>query len=240
MLIAPVFLAYPWDMAITITIDQQGIGLLQRRSAVLAKQLPFATSVALNSTAFDARTALNGATRGYFNAPTRFTQTAFLVQKSRKADLTAFVYANNDRGRSRSRYLRYSIQGGQRAQKGFERFFLGAPNDGTIPPGAVFVPTSNVKLTPSGNVSIPTLKSITRGLSGNARGGFFIGTPRGGNRPPGIYRRSREQLFAYFLAKPAPRYDRQFPIQDVGEKVIARKFNSYLLSSLERAISTAK
>jgi hypothetical protein len=227
-------------MAITITIDQQGIGLLQRRSAVVAKQLPFATSVALNNTAFDARTALNSATRGYFNAPTKFTQTAFLVQKSKKADLTAFVYANNDSGRSRSRYLRYGIQGGQRRQKGFERFFLGAPNDGTIPPGAVFVPTSNVKLTASGNVSIPTIKSITKGLSGNPRGGFFIGTPRGGNRPPGIYRRSREQLFAYFIAVPAPSYSRQFPIQDVGSKVIERKFNAYLLSALERAVASAK
>jgi hypothetical protein len=227
-------------MAINITIDQQGIGLLQRRSAVVAKQLPFATSQALNSAAFDARSALNGATRGYFNAPTKFTQTAFLVQRSKKSDLTAYVYANNDSGRSRSRYLRYPIQGGVRAQKGFERFFLGAPNDGTIPPGSVFVPTGNVKLTAQGNVSIPTLKAITKGLSGNARGGFFIGTPRGGNRPPGIYRRSRSQLFAYFLANPRPAYDRRFPIQDIGSKVIERKFNAYLLSSLEKALATAR
>lgn len=227
-------------MAINITIDQQGIGLLQRRSAVVAKQLPFATSVALNNTAFDARTALNGATRGYFDRPTRFTQTAFLVEKSRKADLTAYVYANNDKGRSRSRYLRYPIQGGTRRQKGLERFFTGAPNDGTISASATFVPTSNVKLNASGNVSIATLQRIQKGLTGNARGGFFIGTPRGGNRPPGIYRRSREQLHAYFIAKPNPRYSKQFPIQEVGEKVIARKFNSYLLSSLERAVATAR
>jgi hypothetical protein len=227
-------------MAINLTIDQKGIGLLQRRSQAVARQLPFATSVALNNTAFDARTALNGATRGYFDRPTKFTQTAFLVQKSKKADLTAYVYANNQPGRSRSRYLRYPIQGGQRRQKGFERFFLGAPNDGTIPPGSVFVPTRNVKLTASGNVSISTLKSINKGLSGSPRGGFFIGTPRGGNRPPGIYRRSREQLFAYFIAQPAPRYDRRFPIQDVGSKVIQRKFNGYLRSALERALATAR
>jgi len=227
-------------MAVTLTIDQQGIGLLQRRSEAVAKQLPFATSVALNNTAFDARKAINGATRGFFDRPTKFTQSAFLVQKSKKKDLTAFVYANNKQGKSRSRYLRYSIQGGQRRQKGFERYFLGAPNDGTIPPGATFVPTGNVKLTSSGNVSIPTLKRITKGLEGSARGGFFIGTPRGGDRPPGIYRRSRERLFAYFLAKPAPSYSRTFPIQDVGSKVIERKFNRYLATALERALATAR
>jgi len=227
-------------MAITITIDQQGIGLLQRRSQAVAQQLPFATSQALNSAAFDARTALNSSTRGYFDAPTRFTQTAFLVQRSKKSDLTAYVYANNDSGRSRSRYLRYQIQGGTRGQKGYERFFLGSPNDGTIPSGSVFVPTGIVKLTPQGNVSIPTLKAINKGLSGSPRGGFFIGTPRGGNRPPGIYRRSREQLFAYFLAKPAPTYNRRFPIQDIGSKVIERRFNSYLQSSLEKALATAR
>jgi len=227
-------------MAITLTIDQKGIGLLQRRSQAVAQQLPFATSQSLNSAAFDARTALNSSTRGYFNAPTRFTQTAFLVQLSKKSDLTAYVYANNDSGRSRSRYLRYQIQGGTRRQKGYERFFLGAPNDGTISASAVFVPTGNVKLTAQGNVSIATLKSITKGLSGSPRGGFFIGTPRGGNRPPGIYRRSREQLFAYFLAKPAPSYDKRFPIQDIGGKVIQRRFNSYLRSSLEKALATAR
>jgi len=228
-------------MAITLTIDQQGIGLLQRRSQLIARQLPFATSQALNSTAFDARTALNSATRGYFNSPTRFTQTAFLVERSKKADLTAYVYANNDKGRSRSRYLRYQIQGGTRRQKGYERFFLNSPNDGTIPSGSVFVPTSNVKLTAQGNVSIATLQRINKGLSGNPRGGFFIGTPRGqGNRPPGIYRRSREQLFAYFLAKPRPDYDKRFPIQDIGGKVIERRFNNYLRTSLERAIASAR
>jgi hypothetical protein len=230
-------------MALSITVDTTGLEEAARRSSVLAKQLPFATSLALNEVAFKARTALNGSTRQYFNAPTKFTETAFLVQKSKKADLEAIVYANNQEGRNRARYLRYGIQGGQRVAKGFERFFAGADNDGTLRPGVALLPTSLVKTTAQGNVSIATLRSISKGLSTtNKRGGFFVGTPRGaGNRPPGIYRRSREQLFPYFIAaSSAPRYTGRFPIQDVGSKVINRNWVAELEAALERALSTAK
>lgn len=230
-------------MALSITVDTTGLEEAAKRSSVLAKQLPFATSLALNEVAFKARTALNGSTRQYFNAPTKFTETAFLVQKSKKTDLLAIVFANNQDGRNRARYLRYGIQGGQRVAKGFERFFAGADNDGTLPPGTTLLPTSLVKTTAQGNVSIATLRSISKGLSTtNKRGGFFVGTPRGaGNRPPGIYRRSREQLFPYFIAaSSAPRYTGRFPIQDVGSKVINRNWIAELESALERALSTAR
>ena len=229
-------------MAISLTIDP---GDLQRASAwskAVAKQLPFATSLALNETAFKARLALNGSTKQYFNAPTKFTQSAFLVQKSKKTDLVAIVYANNQQGRNRARYLRYGIKGGPRVAKGFERYFAGADNDGTISPGTALIPTSLVKTTAQGNVSVATLKSISKGLSTtNKRGGFFVGTPRGGNRPPGIYRRSREQLFPYFIAaRSAPRYTGRFPIQDVGSKVVQRQFNQQLIAALDRALASAR
>ena len=228
-------------MAILLTIDQQGLEKLSRFGSAVAKQLPFATSQALNAVAFDGRKALNGATNTAFRNPTRFTQTAFLVQKSSKRNLEAAIYANDQPGKNRAKFLRYGIQGGTRAQKGFERYFTGASNDGTIPPGAALVPTSNVKLNAQGNVSLATLKRIGKGLGGNARGGFFVGTPRGaGNRPPGIYRRSRERLHAYFIAKPRPRYRSRFNMPSIAGKVIERRFNGYLRSSLERALSTAR
>jgi hypothetical protein len=230
-------------MAITLEIDQQGLVQASRWSQAVAKQLPFATSVALNDVAFKARGSLNGATRQYFQGPVKFTQTAFLVEKAKKATLTAYVFANNQQGRNRARYLRYGIQGGQRVAKGFERYFAGADNDGTLPPGTALVPTSLVKTTDAGNVSLATLRSISKGLSTtNKRGGFFVGTPRGaGDRPPGIYRRSREQLFPYFIAaSAAPRYTGRFPIQDIGEKIVARNFNDALSAALDKAMATAR
>lgn len=230
-------------MAITLQIDQDGLQRASAWSQAIAKQMPFATTVALNDVAFQARQSLNGATRQYFQGPVKFTQTAFLVEKAKKATLTAYVFANNQQGRNRARYLRYGIQGGQRVAKGFERYFAGADNDGTLPPGTTLIPTSLVKVTDAGNVSLATLRSISKGLSTtNKRGGFFVGTPRGaGDRPPGIYRRSREQLFPYFIAaSAAPRYTGRFPIQDIGEKIVQRNFNEMLMAALDKAMATAR
>jgi len=207
----------------------------------MTKQLPFAISQALNSSAFDTRKALNGATRQYFDRPNRFTQTAFLVTKSNKRNLEAVVFANDQKGRDRARYLRFGIRGGDRRQKGFEKKFL-SDIVGTrrISSTAQFSPTDLVKLDKSGNVSLSTIKRIEAGLQGKATGGFFVGAPKGGNRPVGIYRRSRLKLFPYFFAtERKATYRARFPINKIGAKVIERRFGGYLRSSLERALATA-
>jgi hypothetical protein len=228
-------------MPISLTIDQD----LSRATAwtkAVQKQLPFATSVALNNVAFDARKAINAGTKGAFHVPVKFTQNAFLVQKSKKRSLAAFVYAQDKAGKDRARYLRFGIAGGTRPQKGLDVYFEKAvPNDGTIPAGAYFMPTSLVKTNASGNVTQATLRRISKGISGNPRGGFFIGTPRGGGRPPGIYRRSREQLFPYFIATTdRPDYSGRFNIESIGAKVIERRFGIHFNAALGKAVSTAK
>jgi len=206
------------------------------------KQVPFATSVALNNTAFEVRKAFNSGTKGAFQSPVKFTQSAFLVQKSNKRDLVAIVYAQDKKGKDRARYLRFGIHGGTRPQKGMDVFFeRGVPNDGTIPSGAYFMPTGLVKTNASGNVTQATLRRISKGISGSARGGFFIGTPRGGNRPPGIYRRSREQLFPYFIATTdRPDYPGRFNIESIGAKVIERRFGINFQSAFNKALKTAR
>jgi hypothetical protein len=227
----------------TITLDiRSELPKAIRWTDTMTKQLPFAVSQALNASAFDARTALNGATRQYFDKPNKFTQSAFLVQKTNKRELEATVYANDQQGRDRARYLRFGIAGGTRPQKGFERKFLAeVASTARIPSGAQLLPTSLVKLDGSGNVSLSTIKRIQKGLNGNARGGFFIGTPRGGDRPPGIYRRSREQLFPYFIAtEQRSRYTPRLPMAEIGSKAVQRRFGVYLRSSLERALATAR
>ena len=208
----------------------------------MQKQLPFATSVALNNVAFDARKAINAGTKGAFHVPVKFTQNAFLVQKSKKKSLAAFVYAQDKAGKDRARYLRFGIAGGTRPQKGMDAYFANAvPNDGTIPAGAYFMPTSLVKTNASGNVTQATLRRISKGVSGDPRGGFFIGTPRGGNRPPGIYRRSRNQLQPYFIATTdRPDYTGRFNIEAIGAKVIERRFGFHFNAALSKALSTAK
>ena len=228
-------------MPISLSIDQD-LSKATAWTKAVQKQLPFATSVALNNVAFDARKAINAGTKGAFHVPVKFTQTAFLVQKSKKQTLAAFVYAQDKQGKDRARYLRFGIAGGTRPQKGLDRYFANAvPNDGTIPPGAYFMPTSLVKTNASGNVTQATLRRISKGISGDPRGGFFIGTPRGGNRPPGIYRRSRLQLHPYFIATTdRPDYTGRFNIESIGAKVIERRFGIHFNQALSKALSTAR
>jgi hypothetical protein len=228
-------------MPISLTIDQD-LSKATAWTKAVQKQLPFATSVALNNVAFDARKSLNDGTKGAFNVPVRFTQTAFLVQKSKKRDLKAFVFAQDKAGKDRARYLRFGVKGGARPQKGLDVFFSKAvPNDGTIPDGAYFMHTSLVKINAAGNVTQATLRRISKGISGSSRGGFFVGTPRGGGRPPGIYRRSREQLFPYFIATTdRPDYTGRFNIEAMGTKVIKRRFGVHFNAALSKALTTAR
>ena len=79
-------------MGISLTIDQDLKGF-DRFLNNNRKQLPFATSVAINNTAFDIRTALNKGTLGAFHKPTKFTQKAFIVTKSKKTNLVAHTFA---------------------------------------------------------------------------------------------------------------------------------------------------
>ena len=109
-------------MGIQLSIDQD----LKRFDRFLnnnRKQLPFATSLALNDTGFDMRQAFNKGTLSVFHKPTTFTQKAFLTTKSKKTNLIVHVFAKDKEGSDAARYLRFGVQGGARPPKGFERYF---------------------------------------------------------------------------------------------------------------------
>ena len=226
-------------MAIELTIDEE-LNAFSIFNTTTYKQLPFASSVAVNETAKHMRGAFNKGTN-VFDRPNRFTQTAFRNTFANKNKLVSHVFAIDKQGADRSRYLKYATKGGTRLPKGFELFFTGIKNDGTIPSNAYFMPTDLVKKDAYGNISRSTLKRVTKGINGNARGGFFIGTPRNNNMPAGIYRRSRKQLFPYFtVTTKQPRYDKIFDLNRIGNKVVERKFNTYLGIAIDKAMATAR
>jgi hypothetical protein len=213
-------------MALSIQVSSD-LGKAANWSNQFAKQLPFAIATALNNTAFDVRAnTLPGATKQFFDRPTPFIQKAWRVDKASKSRLVVTIGAEN----KRVRVIRRQIQGGPRVRKPFEaRFGIGT-----------LIPADGIKLNQYGNVPLATLKFITKNLSSSDRGGFFAGTPKGGNRPLGIYRRSREQLFPQFIAVRQPTYRPRFPMPDVVAKAYQRRYGTYLRSSLERALATAR
>lgn len=226
------------------------VGNLRRAIAwaeAAEKQLAFSQSQGINDTAFDVKTAFEKGTLGAFHQPVKFTQKAFLVVKAKKRNLVGVIYAQNAKGKDRNRYLRFGVRGGVRPQKGFERYFeKGVKNDGTIPSGSYFWPGHHVKVNAAGNVTMATLKKIGKGLTGQGtksrsgskeRGGFFIGTPRNNNLSPGIWRRSREQLFPYFIATTdKPDYKQRFNMQRIGQTVVGRRLVKHTQRHLDKNI----
>jgi hypothetical protein len=195
-------------------------------------QMPFAISQALNKTGFDVRKALSDQTRRSFTDPTRFTERAFVVQRGNKADPTVLVGAQENRP-----YFGPQIRGGQRYPKAFEGYLRGL-SGGRLT--GKLVPTG-LAVDGRGNPRKALFGQIARGLSTTNRGGFFIGKPKGGGRPAGVYRRSRGQLFPYFIeVSSEPRYQPRFPMEQVGRETVSRVAGPYLRSSLERALATAR
>ena len=223
-------------MGVQLSIDQDLKGF-ERFTKNYRKQLPFASSVALNSTGFDIRQALNKGTLGAFDKPTTFTQKAFLTTKSKKTNLVVHVFAKDKEGSDAARYLRFGVQGGARPPKGFERYFSGLPNDGTT--ARYFMPTRQTKRDGKGNITRATLKKLsTRVTDGTA----FIGTPRNSTRPPGLYvREKNNKLSAKFITTSSkPTYTGRFNIEAIAGKVVQRRFNQHFDKAMSKAIATAK
>ena len=174
-------------MGLSLTIDQDLKGF-DRFLNNNRKQLPFATSVALNNTGFDIRQSLNKGTLGAFDKPTTFTQKAFLIQ-NQKTNLVVHVFAKDKEGGDAARYIRFGVQGGARPPKGFEKFFEGLPNDNTLGMDVYFMPTREMKRDSFGNISRANLKKVSASVTA---GTSFIGTPKGGSRPAGIYMKERK------------------------------------------------
>ena len=206
-----------------------------RWTDAMTKQLPFATSQALNSTGFAIRSSLKGASRQYFDNPTPFIQNAWQVDRSNKRSLAVTVYPEA----KREPYLRKNITGGRRGAKPFETKYLSEAS-GSVPGGSRLVPAV-IRRNAQGNVSLAALRRILGKVGTTGKGSVFIGTPKGVNRTPGVYQRgTKGRLIPLFVAVPSATYRPIFPINDIGQKVVDRRFGDYLRSSLEKAVAAAR
>ena len=218
---------------IRLSIDDAGIDKAKLFVATIKNQLPYATSVAINNVAFNMRKDLGQQTTKSFVNPTKYTQSAFRYTKSTKANVEATVFADPSR-----RFFPTQIQGGDRRAKPYEGFLRGLTQGG-IPSGGRLVPTSLV-LNAAGNPKKNIFATIANKLSTTDQGGVFVGTPKGGGRLPGVYRRSRGKLFAYFVHVDSTQYQARFPMERVGMDTAKRLFPSELNKALDRALNSAR
>ena len=187
-------------------------------SDLARKQVPFATSLALNATAGKVAEAAGDLLTRRLDRPTPFTQRAFAVRRSSRATLAASVFAKD----AQAAYLTFAESGGERAPK---------KRANVIPAG--------LRLNSFGNMPRGAIK---RAL---ARPDVFSGRPKGGKpRPPGIYERTgkggrgalRRLVLYTGAASYSPRLGFAEEARRVAEANMAREFEA----SLRRALATAR
>ena len=123
-------------------ITSTGTQSLQRTiDNIVAKQAPFAISVALNETAKDVKKGVERQLVQDIDNPTPFTKKAFTVARSTKKNLESAVFVNP----IQTNYLRYQILGGKRtARKGMP----------------VLVPSASARLNKYGNIPRNKIRNL--------------------------------------------------------------------------------
>ena len=209
------------------------------------KQLPFSIAQAINASVQGSKfipgskqkSALNrlaGSSRRYLDRPKKQTQKGFRATVAKKATLTS-VIMTKDRPYNMGRYLDQNIFGSNRLPK-YDALFVNHPTATNIPGNSILVPTQAVKRDRYGNITKSTINKIYTAIgTGKHKGNnIFVGKPKGGNRPAGVYRRERNfKLRALFIAQPNANYPAIFPAKKEAEDAIQKTFGIYLRRQLQ-------
>ena len=209
------------------------------------KQLPFSIAQAINASVQGSKfiagskqkSALNrlaGSSRRYLDRPKKQTQKGFRATVARKATLTS-VIMTKDRPYNMGRYLDQNIFGSNRLPK-YDALFVNHPTATNIAGNSILVPTQAVKRDRYGNITKSTINKIYTAIgTGKHKGNnIFVGKPKGGNRPAGVYRRERNfKLRALFIAQPNATYPAIFPAKKEAEDAIQKTFGIYLRRQLQ-------
>lgn len=199
-------------MNISVKMDikaaTKGLSNLQKR------QIPFATSQALNDTAFQARTDAMAGMDKHLEKPTPWTKRGIRVGKSTKAKLVSSVAIEPDRWK----YLRFQVSGGTRQYK----------TDGTI------VTPKAINKNKYGNISRGRIKNLI------ASKRAFVGTVRGvygvWQRPSGKTKGVR--LLARFEDQAT--YTKRYPFARIVADSVRKNFKSNFARRLGAALAGGK
>ena len=214
------------------------------------KQLAYSVANALNTTVQGSKfvagskqkstlSALTGATRQHLDRPKPQTQKGFRATIARKYTLTTVITTADNRPYNMGRYLDQNIFGGNREPK-YDAAFVNHPKAVNMPSGSVLVPTPYIKRDKYGNIAKGNigklLKSVGTGVTtGN---NIFIGTPTGGNRPAGVYKRERNYVLRpLFIAQSTASYTSKLPAKIIISKNVNRNFGKNLRIELAKNVA---
>ena len=218
------------------------------------KQLPYSIANALNASVQGSKfvpgskqksalNALAGSSRRYLDKPKPSTQKGFRATRASKRNLQTTILPKDGKvgkGYDQDRYLSGSILGGSSAPKDYAAAFVSHPKARNIPKGSRLVPTGALKTDRYGNISKANINKLfsSIGNTNTTGGNIFVGKPRGGSRPAGVYRRERNQVLRpLFYAVSSVNYQSIFPAKQVVQRSVQKNFGLYLRHELTKNVS---
>lgn len=197
------------------------------------KQLPYATSVAINRTANDVKAAEIAEIKSVIDNPTPYILRGVFIKYSSKSRLEATIYLNDkaSKGTPVAKILAAHVEGGARSAKPFE---LWLQNKGYMPNGWKLVPSKDLKLDRYGNISRAKINQIMAGLGNgpNDKGkAFFI------MKNVGIYERGgkKKTVKPVAIFVDAASYKAKYDYVGVGTRTVYKNFRK----NFERAWAEA-
>ena len=197
-------------------------------------QVPFATSLALNRTAQLAKDTLRHTMERVFDRPKPFTLNSLFVRPANKSNLVATV--GHKDASPVNKYLRWEIEGGQRARTGLERLAASLGGGGKL----YLVPAKGMRLDPYGNVPAGVLRRIVSGLQ--SRGGDIFAVRPGSKShlTPGIYQRSGKRAIALMIFVSHAHYRKLYDLPGVVERVVNAEFGKQFAAAMDYALASAR
>ena len=205
--------------------------LTQDLHRVQRKQIPFATSKALNDVAFDARSLIQKSLPRRLDRPTKGLISSVRVDKSKKKNLIATVgfaglgFQSTKWNESPAKIMRRHIKGGTRT-----------PSGRAIPVPIV----KNIKLNKFGNLPKTKIRTLLAKPDH-----YFSGKPKG--RDAGVYERIKPKKNKPGKLKMLVSWEQstqykggRFPLKRIVETAIKNKYRKRFDSALQNALSTAK
>lgn len=234
--------------------------LLKKLSDVEKRQLPFATSKALNLTAKEVKTEVRKEMPRVFDRPTPFTLNSVYMSPATKKELYAEVWLKDfaPKGTPAVEYLAPQVYGGPRRQKRSERWLQWR---GILPSGMFWAPGSGARLNQYGNISGGRITQMLSALKAFPEVGYmaniterskkrnrkprdyFAARPNRSHLPPGVYERyGRKQrnirpVLAFIRQ---PYYRPRLPFFTIARRVHAREFGRQFEKSWREALGTAR
>ena len=244
---------------IKIGVRLEGFPVLAASLGDQTRQIPFATSQALNTTARTVREATQAEMATQFDRPTPLVLKSLFIAPATKASLQASVYLK-DREiggknlRSMAEILGHQFAGGTRLRKRIEDAFTTAR---FIRQGEYLVPGPDAKLDQYGNLSRGQTQQIYAALrlfrdpyqnvthskrsqrNAKAAGRIFWSDGRGGRR--GLWATdARGFPKLLMLVIPTPVYRRRIDMDRIAGPIVARDFSANFDAALTKALASAR